>query len=76
MTLERVMDAELEIESYLARWARAQVYRDPLGIGVALAYHAEKVYEVRRLRLIARGLNARWPQQRLQDLLAASALAA
>jgi len=61
---------ELAAEGYLLRWAQAQVHRDPLGIGVALAYHAAKVGEVRRLRLIARSLHARWPPPLVRELLA------
>lgn len=61
---------EWGIERFLARWASAQAYRDPLGIGLLLAYHAEKVEEVRSLRLIARGLERGWRRERLRDLLA------
>jgi V/A-type H+-transporting ATPase subunit C len=61
---------ELAAEGYVLRWTQAQVYRDPLGIGVAVAYHAAKVGEVRRLRLIARSLHARWPRPLTRELLA------
>lgn len=62
-------DAELALESSVCRWAQRQIFRDPLGIGVALAYHAAKVLEVRRLRLIARALQANWPRYRVGELL-------
>ncbi len=60
---------EMGVEQYRSRWARAQGYRDPLGIGVLLAYHATKTDEVRGLRLIARGLERGWPRQRLEGFL-------
>lgn len=53
--LEQGVALEWAVERHLARWARAQLFRDPLGIAVALCYHAEKVVEARTLRLIARG---------------------
>jgi vacuolar-type H+-ATPase subunit C/Vma6 len=68
-------DAELAMEGYFARWAQRQIFRDPLGIGVALAYHAAKVQEVRRLRLIARALHAEWPRYRVRELLEVPSLA-
>lgn len=67
---DQAVALEWGIEQWVGRWARAQAYRDPLGIGVLLAYHAAKIEEVRLLRLIARGLEGRWPRQRLQDFSA------
>jgi vacuolar-type H+-ATPase subunit C/Vma6 len=71
--LDEAVALELAVERYLARWAHAQVYRDPLGIGLAVAYHAAKVEEARALRLLARGLTSGWPRERLRHLLALSA---
>lgn len=68
---DEVVALELAAEGYLARWSQAQVFRDPLGIALPLAYHAMKVAEVRRLRLIARALEARWSRPQLRELLAA-----
>lgn len=63
---------EWAVERFLARWARAQVLRDPLGIGLVLAYQSAKVEEARTIRLIARGLAAGWPRERVRHLLAAA----
>jgi V/A-type H+-transporting ATPase subunit C len=60
---------ETAVERYLAAWARSQVYRDPLGIALALAYEASKAEEVRTLRLIARGIAGRWPRERVRQLI-------
>lgn len=70
--LNEVVVAEMAAERYMLRWASAQALRDPLGIGVAIAYHGEKLAEVRRLRLIARGYEARWPRPVLRELIAAA----
>jgi V/A-type H+/Na+-transporting ATPase subunit C len=71
--LDEEVALEWAVERYLARWAQAQVYRDPLGIALALAYQAAKAEEVRSLRLVARGLAAGWARERVRHLLAASA---
>lgn len=69
---DETADVEWATERYLGRWAEAQVFRDPLGIALALAYLAAKVSEARALRLLARGVAARWPRARLRSLLAAA----
>ncbi len=64
---------EWAVESYFARWAKAQVYRDPTGIALAVGYQVSKAEEVRKLRVIARAIPARWPQERLRQMMAAGA---
>lgn len=71
--LDERVTLEWVVERYLASWARAQLYRDPLGIALALDYQAAKVEETRAVRLIARGLAAGWPRERARDLLGLNA---
>ena len=71
LLLDEVVGLEWAVERFLARWAQAQVFRDPLGIGLCVAYLSAKAVEARSLRLIARSLASHWPSGRVQQMLAA-----
>jgi V/A-type H+/Na+-transporting ATPase subunit C len=59
------------VDRFLTRWAQAQVFRAPLGIAPAIAYHRAKLAEGRAIRLIARQIAANWPAERLRPLIVA-----
>jgi V/A-type H+-transporting ATPase subunit C len=60
---------EDEIENQLARQRFALFQRDPLSIGIAVAYLAALVNEVRNLRVIGRGKSAGWKREEIEKEL-------
>jgi V/A-type H+-transporting ATPase subunit C len=60
---------EDEIEGQLARQQIGLFNRDPLSIGIAIAYLAALVDEVRNLRLIGRGKTVGWKREEIEKEL-------
>jgi V/A-type H+-transporting ATPase subunit C len=60
---------EDELDAELARRHLALFYRDPLSIGIAIAYQYALVNEVRNLRVIGRGKGAGWKRAGIEKEL-------
>jgi V/A-type H+-transporting ATPase subunit C len=60
---------EDEMDEKLARQNLALFHRDPLSIGIAMAYLTALVTEVRNLRVIGRGKDAGWPRAEIEKEL-------
>ena len=60
---------EDELEAQLARGQLAFFKRDPLSIGIAIAYLAARVNEIRNLRVIGRGKAAEWTRAEIEKEL-------
>ena len=67
---ESLSEAERVIRSALDTSARRVAYRDPLHIGVVLAFLRNKEAETARLRLLARGKFYDVPRDQLEKELA------
>jgi V/A-type H+-transporting ATPase subunit C len=57
---------EDEIEAHLARKDIARFEGDSLTIGIAIAYLAALINEIRNLRMIGRGIAAGWPRRDIE----------
>lgn len=62
----RLSSLEDEIDAHLARENLAFFHRDPLSIGIAIAYLTALVLEVRNLRVIGRGKDAGWKREDIE----------
>ncbi|MBI5649958.1 MAG: V-type ATPase subunit [Chloroflexi bacterium] len=60
---------EDELETQLARQQIAFFKRDPLSIGIAIAYLAARVNEIRNLRVIGRGKAGEWTRDAIEKEL-------
>ncbi len=60
---------EDEIDAMLMRQNIALFHRDPLSIGIAIAYLTALVTEVRNLRVIGRGKDAGWKREEIEKEL-------
>ncbi len=60
---------EDELDAQLARQNVALFHRDPLSIGIAIAYQSALVNEARNLRVIGRGKDAGWKRAEIEKEL-------
>lgn len=65
----RLSAFEDEIDANLTRENLAFFHRDPLSIGIAIAYLTALVREIRRLRVIGRGKDAGWKREEIETEL-------
>ncbi len=66
---KRLSDIEKPLKHWHLRWSAALVYKDPLGMGVPLAYIALKISEVNNIRWIAQAINLRLDSRAIQQEL-------